>query len=150
MNWRVLLDTNVVSRLARRSPPPGILSRLAEHEAACAVRTVTVEELAFGARVAPEARRAQLGEFVAMVIERFPLLPYDEEAAFWVAERRAGLLDARRTVEHADLCIAGVAGSRGMALVTNNRKDVEVLGGLVVEDWEAAEARPATGAAFGA
>lgn len=143
MRLRYLLDTNVVSRLARRAPPGGILARLAEHPAAAAISAVTVEELAYGARVAPAARRPQLDEFVSLMLERFVVLPYDEDAALWVADQRMYLRDVGRTVAHPDLCVAGVAGSRGMVVVTHNRAHFDVMRGLAVEDWEAMGAEPA-------
>lgn len=73
-----------------------------------------------------------------MVLRRFEVLAYDRAAALWVAERRSQLRWARRTVEHPDLCIAGVAGSLGMVLVSNNLRHFELLQGLEVEDWESA------------
>ena len=62
-----------------------------------------------------------------------------------VAQQRAYLRSIRRTVDHSDLCIAGVAGSQGLVVVTNNRAHSDVLGELEVEDWEQDdEGRPPT------
>lgn len=99
---------------------------------------MTAEELRFGAATAPVERRPLLTAFVEDVLLRFPVLPYDTDAAAWVARARATLRARRRTIEHPDLCIAGIAGSRGLVLVTDNLKhftvhaELQVLG---VEDW---------------
>jgi len=132
---RYLLDTNIVSRLARRIPPPRLVTRLERDEAHCAISAVTVEELRYGALVAPDERREPLLAFVQMIERRFPVLPYDGPAACWAADQREQLRRNLRTIAHPDLCVAATAGSRAMIVVTNNVRHFEVFAGLAVEDW---------------
>jgi len=48
MSLLYLLDTHVVSELARQVPHTGVLKAMAQHEDSCAIASATLEELVCG------------------------------------------------------------------------------------------------------
>ena len=92
-----LLDTNVVSELARPAPDGGVLHRLAGAESRSALSATAWHELVVGVeKLASGARRSALRVFVDDIARRFPVLPYDRPAASWHARERARLTAAGR------------------------------------------------------
>lgn len=134
---RFLLDTNVVSDPASRSPNPTLLKRLEAHEGECAVATPVWHELHFGLSLLPRGkRRDALAAYLQDVVRAsFPILPYDDVAAEWHAKERARLQRSGRTPPFVDGQIAGIAAARGLVLVTRNRKDFRPFRGVELEDW---------------
>jgi tRNA(fMet)-specific endonuclease VapC len=131
-----LLDTNVVSELAKRVPAPAVEARVKTHERVCAVAAPTVEELAFGiARLPPSRKRHMLGRWLEGVVARFAVLPYDARAALWLGAERARLAAAGRSAPRADGEIAAVAVVNDLVLVTRDSGDFRNFAGLKVEDW---------------
>lgn len=129
---RFLLDTNIVV-FALRGPTEVLRSNLRDHADHLAVSAVTVSELHYGiersaARV--DNRRA-VTEFLSLVT----VLPFDVEAAEHAGEIRAALADLGQPIGGYDVLIAGHARSRGLAVVTNNRRAFDRVPGLLVTDW---------------
>lgn len=145
MALRFLLDTNVVSELTKPAPNASVLHKLARFEADCAISAPTLEELHFGcARLPPGARQDWLHRWIAGLATRIEVLPYDQTAAAWLGPERARLAALGRPVSRADGEIAAVAVTRGLVLVTRNRKDFTAFATLVLQDWHGAgqEAAP--------
>jgi tRNA(fMet)-specific endonuclease VapC len=132
-----LLDANVISEPARRSPDPTILRRIQAHEAVIALPAPAVHEVRFGVlRLAPSRQRSELTAYLDRVIERqFPVLAYDLAAAEWHAGERARLVASGRTPPYLDGQIAAIAATNGLTLITRNVRDFAGFHGLVVEDW---------------
>lgn len=131
-----LLDTNVLSELARPAPHVAVLARLAEVEARCSVAAVTWHELRYGVdRLPPGRRRDALEDLVGRLASRFPVLPYDRAAADWHGSERARLEREGRSRPFADGQIAAVAATAGLRLVTRNLVDFSAYAGLDVESW---------------
>jgi tRNA(fMet)-specific endonuclease VapC len=63
------------------------------------------------------------------------VLPYDVEAARRYGRLAATLLDAGVPIGVEDTMVAAHALSRGLTLVTHNRKHFERVKGLRVADW---------------
>ncbi len=135
MSLTYLVDTNTVSKLSRVRPPLGLERRFDELEGSIALSVVSAEELLFGVATSPPARRPYLADFVDDILRRFAILPYNEPAALWVAQARASLKARNRTVEHPDLCFAGIAATSGLIVVTENLKIFTIHRGLRVENW---------------
>jgi tRNA(fMet)-specific endonuclease VapC len=136
MNAAYLLDTNVVSELARRVPHGGVEARVRVHQEACALAAPTVEELAFGvARFADSARRAMLERWLEGIAAAFLLLPYDDRCAFWLGRERARLAALGAPAPRADGEIAAVAVCNGLTLVTRDTADFARFAGLRLENW---------------
>jgi predicted nucleic acid-binding protein len=68
-----LLDTNVVSELARPVPHPVVEARVAESERQAAISSITWHELVFGVARMPSGRRDALTTFVDDLVVRFPV-----------------------------------------------------------------------------
>lgn len=131
-----LLDTNVVSELAKRVPNAGVEERLLAHQLACAVAAPSVEELAFGiGRLPPSAKRDLLGRWLEGILSGFILLPYDTRGALWLGRERARLAGIGLPAPRADGEIAAVAVAHGLTLVTRNVGDFTHFDGLKVENW---------------
>lgn len=133
---RFLLDTNVISEATRPVPDRGVLRRLAEAEGVAAMSAVTWHELRYGvARLDTGRRRDALEVFVQALPTRYPVLPYDQEAADWHAHERTRLEDAGLPRSIADGQIAATAVAHGLRLVTRNVRDFSGFDGLDVESW---------------
>jgi len=64
----------------------------------------------------------------------FPILPYDEAAA-WHSQERARLENLGRPAPYVDGQIAAIAHVNGLVLVTVNTKDFDQFRELKVENW---------------
>ena len=67
---------------------------------------------------------------------RFISLPFDDAAAEAYGEIRARLERAGTLIGPNDLCIAAIARTNGMTLVTHNVREFGRVEGLQLEDWE--------------
>jgi tRNA(fMet)-specific endonuclease VapC len=131
-----LLDTNVVSELARPRPDAGVLEKVAAAEPRAVIASTVWHELVFGVERLPSGpRRDGLRMFVDEIAGRFSVLPYDRPAASWHARERARLAAAGRTPAFADGQVAAVAVTHDLRLVTRNVTDFADFSGLIVENW---------------
>ncbi|MGD9942456.1 MAG: tRNA(fMet)-specific endonuclease VapC [Burkholderiaceae bacterium] len=80
---------------------------------------------------APHRNLADVEGFAA----RLDVLPYDLDAAVHTGQLRAELARAGTPIGPYDQMIAGHARSRGLILVTNERREFERVPGLRIEDW---------------
>jgi tRNA(fMet)-specific endonuclease VapC len=134
VSW--LLDTNVLSELARPHPDDGVLARLAEVADDAAIAAVVWHELRFGLVRLPSGRRRDaLAAFVSGLASRFPVLPYDQRAAEWHAIERARLERVGTPAPFADGQIAAVAVTNGLRLATRNIADFAAFADLTAESW---------------
>lgn len=123
----ILVDTNVISESARRSPAPSVLTFLLQHPVV-GLSSISVLELEAGVRSAPAARRIRLGLWLDALLESgaVEVIPVDAAVA-----RMAGKLRAetrRRPVAIEDVLIGATALSRGMTLATRNTSHFKRLG----------------------
>jgi predicted nucleic acid-binding protein len=136
-----LIDSSLLVAHERGSLDLTELSReriAGREEEAFYVSVVTASELLHGVHRADDpARRAQRSAFVEAILSQIPVLAIDLPAARAHAELWAGLAVAGTPVGAHDLWIAATAVSRGLALVTLNRREFDRIPGLVVEDWSA-------------
>lgn len=131
-----LLDTNIVSELARPAPDTRVVERLAVVEGRSAIAATVWHELVFGVeRLQAGARRDGLRAFVDGLARRFPVLPYDRPAASWHARERARLSSIGRGPAFADGQVAAVAVTHDLRLVTRNIDDFADFADLTVENW---------------
>jgi len=133
---RFLLDTNVLSEPLRPEPSARLLKALREHEGRLATAAPVWHELRFGLGRLPRSRRkTRLESYLEDVVRRaIPILPYDEEAAAWHADRRAKLVRRGRTPSFVDGQIAAIAAVRGLTVVTGNTRDFRPFG-VKLADW---------------
>ena len=139
----VLLDTNVVSELIRKTPDPAVETWAAGRSLEGLFFSAVGEaELRYGAAILPAGRRRKslVSDIERMLRDAFEdrILPFDSDAA----RAYAGIAAARRStgcpIGSADCQIAAIARSRDMAVATRNVRDFEALGVEVVDPWTVA------------
>lgn len=137
---RYLLDTNVVSELARPEPNEHVREQYRAHEHESAISSVVWHELVYGVERLPAGRRRDvLMQYMEEVVQpTLPILPYDAAAARWHSRERARLERRGRTRPFADGMIAAVAATRSLILITRNTDDFAGFDGLHLENWFAA------------
>lgn len=128
---RFLLDTNIVSDIARPRPNPGIATRLNRYAGELAIAATTWQELVFGAVRAPAHSRPIIDRALRLTRRLVVVLPYEVRAAQWHAEQRARLHPV--TPPQADTLIAAVAAVNNLTLVTHNTRDFTAFSDLQLE-----------------
>ena len=139
----VLLDTNVVSELIRKSPDPAVEAWAAGVPLEELFFSAVGEaELRYGAAILPAGRRRQtlVSDIEKMLRDAFEdrVLPFDSDAARIYADIAAVRRAAGRPVAPADCQIAAIARSRQLAMATRNVRDFEDAGIELVDPWTAA------------
>ena len=115
-----LVDTNVISELARPSPNPQVI-RWTEGLESLAISVVTLDEVFFGLTMKPNPR--VLGWFETFVERHCQVLEVTAPIA-----RQAGILRGQlglrgRPRTQADMLIAATAAQHGLTLATRNQRD---------------------------
>lgn len=138
----ILLDTNVVSELARPRPSAPVLAWLADHEPSLLyLSAVTLGEIDVGARAHPDAaRRARLLEWcdglqTHLFLDR--ILPFDAPAARLWGKIVDAAKVAGRPLEWRDSQIAATALRFGARLATRNTRHFTGLGLDLVDPFAA-------------
>ncbi len=137
----ILLDTNVLSELARPNPDAAVLRWAATIPLSQLCTTaITKSELRFGLAIMPGGRRqADLEAAIDGLFQRVVggrVLPFDRAAAQAYAALAAVRRRAGRPVDTADLQIAAIARARGVErLVTRNTPDFEGCGISLLDPW---------------
>ena len=135
----MLLDTNVVSELIRKSPSPVVANWVSNHPLEdLFFSAVSEAELRYGVATLPAGRRrdklffkveAMLRDaFEDRVLRRQRCRARLRNIA---AERRS----AGRPAAPADCQIAAIAASRSMAVATRKVRDFEGMGIEIVDPW---------------
>ena len=138
----VLLDTNVVSELMRKTPDPAVAMWAAGQPLNSLFFSAVGEaELRYGAAVLPTGHRREtlVSDIERMLAEAFEnrVLPFDRDAARAYADIAAMRRSAGRPVAPADCQIAAIARSRRMAVATRNVRDFENADIEVLDPWVA-------------
>jgi predicted nucleic acid-binding protein len=129
----ILVDTNILSELARGKPDPRVLRWAESQVLPLAVSVVTVEEIHFGLAYRPKAEiRAW---FEAFLDESCEIL----EISDLIAKRAGGLRGQFRASgmqrTQADMLIAATAQVHQLALATRNVKDFEGCGIAILDPF---------------
>jgi predicted nucleic acid-binding protein len=139
----ILLDTNVISELARPSPDPGVVAWLDSMPAASVgITSVTVAELLYGvARLTPGRRRTELAEAVrVLVTEKYGgrVWPFDVRAAACYALIVTGREQLGRRISMPDAQIAAICRACDATLATRNMRDFIHTGIDLINPWKVA------------
>ena len=128
---RFLLDTDTISFALRGQGGVAAALRRRPPSEVC-TSSVVVGELELGvARRGSRKLRRQLDAFYSGL----EVLPYDAEAARRYGRLAAALLDSGVPIGVEDTMVAAHALSRGLVLVTHNRRHFERVPGLRLDDW---------------
>lgn len=129
---KYMLDTNICI-FTIKNRPVHVRDAFTKHHGQMCISAVTMMELIFGAEKSldPDRNLAVVEGFAA----RLEVLSYDVDAAAHTGQVRAELKRAGAPIGPYDQMIAGHARSRGLILVTNNRREFDRVSGLRVEDW---------------
>lgn len=136
-----LLDTNVVSEMAKEIPDRKVMEKVSELEAMCAISSTTLNEILYGIQIMPKGKKQKyLFDFVVDEVQaKFPILPYDSHAAWIHADLRSRLKELGKHVEFPDTQISSIAISNQMVLVSRNTKHFEpvqeVSGVFYFQNW---------------
>lgn len=138
----VLLDTNVVSELIRKSPDPGVTSWVSDHPLQDLFFSAVGEaELRYGVAILPAGRRRDslVLRIEAMLTDAFGdrVLPFDHDAARAYGNIAAVRHSAGRPVAPMDCQMAAIAACRRLAVATRNIRDFEDMGVEIVDPWTA-------------
>ena len=138
----ILLDTNVISELARLSPEPAVENFLRLQPPESGFTSAICEaEIRYGlARLAPGRSREDLTRRVLQFLaDAFPgqILPFDSACVALYGEIRANRGAAGKPIAVADGMIAATAGVHGAMLATRNIADFEGSGIQLVNPWAA-------------
>jgi tRNA(fMet)-specific endonuclease VapC len=131
---KYMLDTNLCVRVLRKRPA-GLREKFNAEGSSLSISSVVLYELLYGA--AKSARPVENRKEVESFAERLRVLEFDADAVVHAGEIRADLELRGNVIGAYDLLIAGHARSRGLIIVTNNKREFERVDGLRCEDWEA-------------
>jgi toxin FitB len=131
-----LIDTNIISELARKSPDPGVTKFMVETPRLL-VSTILFHELSYGLETAQSEQKLRLTSFIAAMKNRFGprAIPMTLEIAETAGQLRAYEKNAGRILTVSDSIIAATAIVKGANLVTRNVKDFEKLGIEIVNPF---------------
>lgn len=127
-----MLDTDIcVYVMTNRYPTlKGKFDRVAD---AVCISSVTLGELWFG--VENSMRREVNAKALEAFAGRLDVLAFSREAAAHYGRIRADFKRAGTPVGFHDMMIGAHARSKGLTLVTNNRREFDRIPGLQVENW---------------
>ena len=133
-----LLDTNVVSELAKDAPDSRVIAFLRDQDDLW-LSAIVLHELDFGMNLLPLGQRRErlqhtIAAFVAEYDDR--ILPLGRMEARWAALARVQSRQSGRTLELADALIAGTAMAHDLTVVTRNVRDFYSLSVEIVNPWE--------------
>lgn len=122
---RFLLDTNIITEVAKPRPNARGLNWLLANEAVSGVPSIAVAERYQGAHLAPKEQPFRLLAEVDQFTREFgePVVPFDAEAAKVWGEYVLRPALKQKPRSYRDTQIAAMALSRGLIVVTRNTKD---------------------------
>lgn len=136
MSW--LLDTNVISELARPTPDAKVAQWLSAHEDELFLSVLTLGEIQKGITRLPDSRRRRrLTRWLDSEIRPWfsgRLLPVDETVSLRWGRM---LAEAERPLLAVDSLIAATALNHGLTLATRNTADMARVGVSLFNPWEA-------------
>ena len=133
-----LIDTNVISELARPSPHASVIAFLIKSSDVY-VSVIVFHEIAYGIeRMADDVRKARLMTFADMFKARFEgrILPVNAPIAETAGRMRAMATRQGRVLTPLDSLIAATVMMQGATLATRNIKDFTYLGIALFDPWE--------------
>ena len=129
----MLVDTNVLSELARQSPDPQVLRWASGVLLPLSISVVSLEEVSYGLAWRPNPEiRAWFETFLA---ESCDVLPVTATIARRAGELRGTFRGDGRQRTQADMLIAATAQVHQLLLVTRNERDFDGCGISIVNPF---------------
>ena len=130
---RYLLDTNICIYIIKRKPINVIERFKLTDVSQIGISSITLSELVYGAAKSskPEQNQIALTQFAAPL----EILPYDDGAAQYYGDLRAGLEKKGTPIGSLDMLIAAHALSIDCILITNNEKEFIRIPRLKIDNW---------------
>ena len=137
----ILLDTNIISELLRKTPEPKVALWLAAQQSSdIYLSAVSEAELRLGVAIMPPGHwRAALAGMVNGILQedfRARILPFDHAAAVAYADVASDRRAAGRPISQFDCQIAAIARSNGATVATRNVRDFESCGIAIIDPWQ--------------
>ena len=135
-----LLDTNVLSTVTKLAPDQDVLDKIKFYTPYCAISTIVWYELLLEMKKLPDGRKKEFHQkyLYEHVQVTYPMIPFDDRAAFIASDIGAKLAANGIVVASIDLLVASIAIANNMILVTRNPKDylaIQNVSSLMVESW---------------
>lgn len=132
MSSLYMLDTNMVIYIQRGVP--SVVSRLNELGADRVVLSALVAaELAYG--VEKSHHKVRNRKVLELFLSEVRVLPWTQDAMWHYGENFHRLKKAGTQIGEMDLLIGCQALALGATMVTNNTREFERIGGLMLENW---------------
>ncbi len=130
-----LLDTSIVSELAKPAPRTKVVRAFESHFEQVRLASVVLHELQYGIERLPDGKRKEtIRAAMEIIVNGIEVLPYDAAAAEWHALERVRLQASGRTPPFVDGQVAATAAAHHCALVTANARDFRLFS-ITVETW---------------
>lgn len=140
-----LLDTNIISELAKPNPNKKVVELINEKKSLCAIGVTTWNEIIYGLHNYPDGKKkSYLFDFIVDYVQlTFPIIDFDNHAAWILGDLRSRLKSIGRNSDektgYADMELAATAISNQMILVTRNVKHFEAIKDIdsvfYLENW---------------
>lgn len=137
----IILDTNVVSELMRKTPIVAVETWIrAQDLDELSVSAITVAEILRGISLLPVGRRRTLlnegfDDFIADTVAN-EILPFDNAAAVAFGRLAAERKQSGFNTDSVDLMIAAIALTHNAKLATRNTRDFEGCGIELINPWQ--------------
>ena len=136
----IVLDTNVVSEIARKEPNQAVIKWLAsQQQAKLYLTSISVMEIYFGAFSLPTGkRRTSLESKIGLQVSEFfadRILSFDLESSRICADLMAKGKARTPSAKMPDYQIAAIAIRGGHAVATRNMKDFRHEGLTIINPW---------------
>lgn len=135
----IILDTNVISEMAKLEPSSAVQTWLnAQPFEALYLTAVTLAEMRFGIMVLPEGKRRDFLEAALDSTEQLyagRILSFDPQAARRYAQLASGARARGKGFPTPDGYIAAIAAAHGFAVATRDTSPFEAAGLSVINPW---------------
>ena len=136
----IILDTNVISELLRRSPND-VVARwvLGQSTNDLRITSITIAEILYGIERLPNGtRRDELMSLAKRTVQQFAsqILPFDNDSAAHYATIRAARESLGIPISGFDAQIAAICLNNKAQLATRNEKDFVNLGVSIINPWK--------------
>lgn len=134
---KYLLDSNIISEPTKATANQNVLNHLDLHSIFACTAAPVWNELWYGVhRITHVQRQQQLKDYLGHLLEDgLGILPFNREAAEWLAAEQARLENLGLKPALYDSQIAAVAVVNNLTLVTRNTKDFAHFNELRLVNW---------------